>query len=111
MGRSSLPRSCGSGWVSWARRRCTSRPGSPGKNGYCESFNGKLRDEFVKGEIFYSLKEAQILAERWRVEYNTERPHSALEYRPPAPPAIMPKPGHGDVEKQTRFPHLHTPCG
>jgi putative transposase len=49
-------------------------PGSPWENGYCESFNGKLRDEFLNGEIFYSLKEAQILTERWRVEYNTERP-------------------------------------
>jgi transposase InsO family protein len=85
-------------------------PGSPWENGYCESFNGKLRDEFLNGEIFYSLKEAQILTERWRVEYNTERPHSALGYRPPAPQAILPKqPGHGDVENKTRFPHLHTP--
>jgi putative transposase len=65
-------------------------PGSPWENGYCESFNGKLRDEFLNGEIFYSLKEAQILTERWRVEYNTERPHSALGYRPPAPQAILP---------------------
>src|SRR5271170_5953483 len=64
-------------------------PGSPWENGYCESFNGKLRDEFLNGEIFYSLKEAQILTERWRVEYNTERPHSALGYRPPAPQAIF----------------------
>ena len=64
-------------------------PGSPWENGYCESFNGKLRDEFLNGEIFYSLKEAQILTERWRVEYNTERPHSALGYRPPAPQAIL----------------------
>jgi len=77
---------------------------------YCESFNGKLRDEFLNGEVFYSLKEAQILTERWRVEYNTERPHSALGYRPPAPHAILPKPGHGDVENKTRFPHLHTPA-
>ncbi|HKM83433.1 MAG TPA: IS3 family transposase [Candidatus Acidoferrum sp.] len=86
-------------------------PGSPWENGYCESFNGKLRDEFLNGEIFYSLKEAQILTERWRVEYNTERPHSALGYRPPAPQAILAKPGHGDVENKTRFPHLHTPDG
>ena len=77
---------------------------------YCESFNGKLRDEFLNGEIFYSLKEAQILTEKWRVEYNTERPHSALGYRPPAPQAILPKqPGHGDVENAPRFPHLHAP--
>src|SRR5208283_3006242 len=85
-------------------------PGSPWENGYCESFNGKLRDEFLNGEIFYSLKEAQILTERWRVEYNTERPHSALGYRPPTPQAILPKqPGHGDVENASRFPHPHTP--
>ncbi|MGO9074054.1 MAG: IS3 family transposase [Terriglobales bacterium] len=87
-------------------------PGSPWENGYCESFNGKLRDEFLNGEIFYSLKEAQILTERWRVEYNTERPHSALGYKPPAPQAILPKqPGHGDMENASRFPHLHTPDG
>ncbi|MGA7891512.1 MAG: IS3 family transposase [Candidatus Sulfotelmatobacter sp.] len=87
-------------------------PGSPWENGYCESFNGKLRDEFLNGEIFYSLKEAQILTERWRVEYNTERPHSALGYRPPAPQAILPKqPGHGDMENASRFPHPHTPGG
>jgi putative transposase len=60
-------------------------PGSPWENGYCESFNGKLRDECLNGEIFYSLKEAQIVIEQWRVEYNTVRPHSALGYRPPAP--------------------------
>ena len=62
-------------------------PGSPWENGYCESFNGKLRDECLNGEIFYSLKEAQIVIEQWRVEYNTRRPHSALGYRPPAPAA------------------------
>ena len=48
--------------------------GSPWENGYCESFNGKLRDECLNGEIFYSLKEAQVVIERWRVEYNTRRP-------------------------------------
>jgi len=42
-------------------------PGSPWENGYCESFNSKLRDEFLNGEIFYSLREAQVLTERWRV--------------------------------------------
>ncbi len=65
-------------------------PGSPWENGYCESFNGKLRDECLNGEIFYSLKEAQIVIEWWRVEYNTRRPHSALGYRPPAPLASSP---------------------
>src|ERR1035437_737747 len=65
-------------------------PGSPWENGYCESFNGKLRDECLNGEIFCSLKEAQIVIEKWRVEYNTRRPHSALGYRPPAPAAYSP---------------------
>jgi hypothetical protein len=64
----------------------------------------------LNGEIFYSLKEAQILTERWRVEYNTERPHSALGYKPPTPQAILPKqPGQGDMENAARFPHPHTP--
>jgi transposase InsO family protein len=56
--------------------------------GYNESFNGKLRDELLNGEIFYSLKEMQILAERWRQEHNTIRPHSSLGYRPPAPEIV-----------------------
>jgi putative transposase len=55
-------------------------PGSPWENGHCESFNGKLRDELLNGEIFYTLREAQVLIEQWRVHYNTIRPHSALEY-------------------------------
>ncbi|WP_447953423.1 IS3 family transposase [Sphingopyxis chilensis] len=63
-------------------------PGSPWENGYCESFNGSLRDELLNGEIFYSLTEAQILIEAWRRHYNTVRPHSALGYRPPAPEAV-----------------------
>lgn len=62
-------------------------PGSPWENGYCESFNGKLRDECLNGEIFYSLKEAKVVIGQWRHEYNTRRPHSALGYRPPAPEA------------------------
>jgi putative transposase len=66
-------------------------PGSPWENGYCESFNGKLRDECLNGEIFYSLREAQILIEQWRTEYNTRRPHSALGYRPPAPETVRPR--------------------
>ncbi len=63
-------------------------PGSPWENGYIESFNGKLRDELLDREVFYTLKEAQILIERWRIEYNTIRPHSSLGYRPPAPESI-----------------------
>jgi putative transposase len=64
-------------------------PGSPWENGYNESFNGKLRDELLNGEIFYTLKEAQILIERWRQEYNAFRPHSSLGYFPPAPETIQ----------------------
>jgi transposase InsO family protein len=64
--------------------------GSPWENGYCESFNGRMRDKFLNGEIFYSLREAQIIIERWRNHYNTKRPHSALGYRPPAPEATIP---------------------
>jgi putative transposase len=64
-------------------------PGSPWENGYIESFNGKFRDELLDGEIFDTLLEAKVLIERWRVEYNTIRPHSALGYRPPAPETIQ----------------------
>ena len=64
-------------------------PGSPWENGYIESFNGKLRDERLNGEIFYTLKEAQVLIEWWRLEYNNIRPHSSLNYRPPAPEAWL----------------------
>ena len=63
-------------------------PGPPWENGYCESFNGKLRDELLNGEIFYTLREAQIVIENWRRHYNTVRPHSSLQYRPPAPETI-----------------------
>lgn len=65
-------------------------PGSPWENGYNESFNGKLRDELLNGEIFCSLKEARILIEQWRQHYNTVRPHSSLGYRPPAPKTKLP---------------------
>ena len=71
-------------------------PGSPWENGYCESFNGKLRDELLNGEIFYSLKEAKVLIEQWRHHYNTVRPHSSLGYRPPAPQTFVPRPPHLD---------------
>jgi transposase InsO family protein len=68
-------------------------PGSPWENGYCESFNSKLRDELLDGEIFYSLAEAQILIEAWRRHYNGVRPHSSLNYRPPAPESFVPRSG------------------
>lgn len=65
-------------------------PGSPWENGYVESFNGKLRDEFLNGEIFYTLLEARVLLDRWKRYYNTKRPHSSLGYKPPAPEGIVP---------------------
>ena len=61
----------------------------PWENGYNESFNGNLRDELLNMEIFYSLKEAQILIEQWRRHYNEVRPHSSLGYRPPAPQTVV----------------------
>ena len=73
-------------------------PGSPGENGYCESFNSKLRDELLNGEIFYSLAEAKVIIEAWRRYYNTERPHSSFGYKPPAPEAIIwPAPPRGSA--------------
>mgnify|MGYP001818820665 FL=1 len=63
-------------------------PGSPRENGYVESFNTRLRDELLDGEIFYTLREVQVLTERWRWQYNHVRPHSSLGYHPPAPGAI-----------------------
>ncbi len=65
-------------------------PGSPWENGYIESFNARLRDELLDGEIFYTLKEAQIIVESWRRHYNTIRPHASLGYRPPAPEVFVP---------------------
>ncbi|GGJ42439.1 insertion element protein [Neoroseomonas lacus] len=62
-------------------------PGSPWENGYCESFNSKLHDELLNGEIFYSLAEARVVIEGWRQHYNSVRPHSSLGYKPPAPNA------------------------
>jgi len=77
----------------WLKRRGVRtlylEPDSPWEKGYCESFNGKLRDELLDREIFYTLKEAQVLIERWRKECNTFRLHSTLNYRPPAPEPIL----------------------
>ena len=65
-------------------------PGSPWENGFIESFNARLRDELLDGEIFYSLKEARIIVESWRRHYNTERPHGSLGHKPPAPEVFVP---------------------
>ncbi len=94
-------------------------PGSPWENGYCESFNAKLRDELLNGEIFYTLKEAQTVIESWRRHYNTVRPHSSLGYKPPAPevvlwPAAQPRPAppaaaraHQVAHRVDHLPELH----
>ena len=65
-------------------------PGSPWENGFIESFNARLRDELLDGEIFYSMKEARVVVESWRRHYNTERPHGSLGYKPPAPEVFVP---------------------
>ena len=65
---------------------------SPWENGYCEGFNGKLRDNLLDGEIFMSMKEAEIVIENWRRHYNGRRPHRSLGGRPPAPLAIFAPP-------------------
>ena len=77
---------------------------SPWENGYVESFNGKLRDELLNGEIFYSLAEARIMIEQWRCHYNTMRPHSALGYRPPAP-SVVRGGGGGDEDQSSNESH------
>jgi len=77
-------------------------PGSPWENGYCESFNAKLRDELLDGETFYSLAEAKIVIESWRHHYNTKRPHSSLGYRPAAPEVVQwPAPPSGATSPAT----------
>jgi transposase InsO family protein len=65
-------------------------PGSPWENGYVESFNARLRDELLNGEIFTSLREAQVVIESWRRHFNTIRPHGSLGYKPPAPEVFVP---------------------
>ena len=64
-------------------------PGSPWENGFIESFNARLRDELLDGEIFYSLKEAKIVIESWRRHDNTLRPHGSIGYKPPAPEVFV----------------------
>ena len=78
------------GWIAAVGARTAFiEPGSPWENGYIESFNARLRDELLNGEIFYTLKEAQVLIESWRRHYNAVRPHSSLGYRSPAPETIV----------------------
>lgn len=77
-------------------------PGSPWENGYNESFNGRLRDECLNGEMFYSLKEAQVIIEDWRRHYNHIRPHSSLGYKPPMPMMRV----RGDICSAPLLKHL-----
>ena len=69
-------------------------PGSPWENGYVESFNARLRDELLNGEMFYTLREAQVVIESWRRHYNRVRPHASLGYRAPAPEVVVPGVGY-----------------
>ena len=64
-------------------------PGSPWENGYIESFNGKLRDELLARELFYTKLAVRVLTERYRQTYNRIRPHSSLGFRPPVPETVM----------------------
>jgi transposase InsO family protein len=73
-----------------------SRPGKPTDDVFIERFNGSLRDQCLNQEIFYSLKEAQVVIEQWRNHYNTIRPHSSLNYRLPAPSTFAPLALHLD---------------
>lgn len=77
-------------------------PGSPWENGYNESFNGRLRDECLNGEVFHTLKEAQVIIGDWRNHYNYIRPHSALGYKPPMPIAYV----KGEACSATLHNHL-----
>ena len=78
-------------WITAAGARTAYiTPGSPWENGFIESFNARLRDELLDGEIFYSLAEAKIVIESWRRHYNAVRPHGSLGYKPPAPEVFVP---------------------
>ena len=91
-------------WREWREKLGTGtldiEPGRPWENGSCESFNGKLRDECLNGELFDSLKEAQIVIEKWRVQYHTVRPHSALGDRPRR---------RGPIAQSCHPNHFHSP--
>lgn len=84
-------------------------PGSPWENGYCESFNGKFRDQWLNGELFYSLGEARVLIEQWRIHFNTLRPHQSIGKRPPAPGTWLPKTKAEKDLHLSLFPAIPTP--
>ena len=79
------------GWISaLGAKTAYIAPGSPWENGFIESFNARLRDELLDGEIFYTLAEAKIIVESWRRHFNTVRPHGSLGYKSPAPEVFIP---------------------
>ncbi|GAA4522196.1 hypothetical protein GCM10023174_02000 [Chelativorans composti] len=84
-------------------------PGSPWENGYIESFNARLRDELLDGEIFYTLKEARIIVESWRRHYKTVRPHGSLGYKPPAPEVFIPAFARAALQPQPAMPPTLAP--
>jgi putative transposase len=84
-------------------------PGSPWENGYCESFNGKFRDQWLNGELFYSLGEARVLIEQWRIHFNTLRPHQSIGRKPPAPGTWLPKTQAEKALHLSLFPAIPTP--
>lgn len=99
--------------LGWAEERKINlihiQPGRPMQNGHVESFHGRLRDECLNANWFRTLNDVRGTLERWRREYNCERPHSSLAYRTPA--EFSRSLGYGDVESKLRFPHPHSPDG
>src|SRR5208337_13651 len=97
--------------LGWAEERKITlvhiQPGRPMQNGHVESFHGRLRDECLNVSWFRTLNDVRRTVDRWRQEYNYERPHSSLAYKTPREFAASQ--GYGDVESKKRFPHLHSP--
>ncbi len=106
MARSSSPRICGNGWLIPAQRHSISNPAVRGRTATARASTQSCGTSSSNGEIFYSSKQVQVLAERLRLTHNTIRPHSALGYRSPAPETWQPevKTGYGEVESKVRFP-------
>ena len=84
-------------------------PGSPWENGYCESFNSRLRDELLDRELFMDLREAKVVVEDYRLDYNHRRPHSALGYVTPATFAAAARGAKGDTAAGTGSATLRLP--
>ena len=95
--------------LGWAEERKINlvhiQPGRPMQNGHVESFHGRLRDECLNANWFRTLNDVRQTLDRWREEYNSERPHSALAYRTPREFAAAL--ACGNVESKERFPHSH----